>query len=473
MRRHILIVDDEELFREICQEMLEERGYRVSVAADASEALAVLHSDHVDLLVADITLPGMDGLTLIEQMRTRQPDLPAIVITGFLTPENMLRSLNLGVRGFLTKPFFYDELFVAVERSFAQVQAVRHQLLLHHYLPMIHLGEEILASDREQMFSKTLKTVLDIGMRQTGAVQGIIAVAGSGNGDFRWEHTMGVPNEERPQVENCLQQVRYALNNHVVELVSEELLRGMNTLAVRMPDEVRRFGTLVLARPKSDGAFSEEEHKLAHFLIIQAAIALHHYESWGHVLAGAEEAEHTLLNLAAAMPPPGTGHPDGEQLQALAVLAAAVARDLGMDDAGQRAVRTAALLHDLGKAFLPPDLLEKQGPLDDGERATVNTYVELGAERLGRSEKLRDAAPLVRHQRERWDGGGYPDRLKGDGIPLGARILGVVSAWGAMGCARPYRPALPREEAVAVLREGRGTAFCPDVVDAFLEEIGE
>jgi response regulator RpfG family c-di-GMP phosphodiesterase len=472
MRRHILIVDDEELFREICREMLEERGYHVSLAADAPVAFAILKREPVDLLVADITLPGMDGLDLIEKVHEAHPGLPAIVITGFLNETNMLRSLNLGVRGFLTKPFFYDELFVAVEKALEHSQATRNELLLQHYRPIIHLGEEILAADHEALFATTLRTVLRIGVQQTGATHGFVAVPGQSGERLELAASAGFGPEDQPHMPAYLEAVRRALSGEDDEVTSTDLISGMTTLAVRMPGGGRRGGVMVLARHKTDDAFGAEERNLAHLLAVQAAIAIHHHGAHGRAMEHSHDAARTLVALAGALLPPASGHPTGQTLTALATVGERVAEALKCGPEERRAVRDAVTFHDLGKAFLPLELLTRPGPLTDAEWERMRTYPDLGAQVMARIETLRAASPLVAAQRERWDGMGYPNGTAGEAIPLEARIVGVVSAWGAMTAARPYRPALSRDEAAKTLKAEAGRALCPRVVEAFLAAAG-
>jgi len=468
MRRHILIVDDEELFREICREMLEERGYRVSLAADAPVALAILRREPVDLLVADITLPGMDGLALIEKVHEVRPGLPAIVITGFLNETNMLRSLNLGVRGFLTKPFFYDELFVAVEKALEHSQATRNELLQHHYRPIIHLGEEILAADHQALFATTLRTVLRIGVQQTGATHGFIALAADAGERFELGAATGFGPEDQPHMAAYLESARRAVSGNADnEVLSPDLIAGMTTLAVRMPGRGRP-GALVLARPKGDETFGEEERNLAHLLAVQAAIAIHHHDAHGRALEHSHDAARALVALAGALLPATSGHPTGQTLAALAAVGERVAEALKCAPEDRRAVRDALTFHNLGKAFLAPELLTRPGPLTDAEWDVMRTYPARGAQALERVEPLRAAAPLVAAQRERWDGAGYPAGTAGEAIPLAARIVAVVTAWGAMTSQRPYRAALGRAEAAEALKAEADHAFCPRTVDAFL-----
>jgi response regulator RpfG family c-di-GMP phosphodiesterase len=472
MRRHILIVDDEELFREICREMLEERGYRVSLAADAPVALAILKREPVDLLVADITLPGMDGLALIEKVHDLHPGLPAIVITGFLTEQNMLRSLNLGVRGFLTKPFFYDELFVSVEKALEHSQATRNELLMQHYRPIIHLAEEILAADQDSLFTTTLRTVLRIGLQQTGATHGFIAMPHAGAERFDLAAAVGFGPEDQPHMAGYLAAVHRALagggGGDAGETVSPDLIPGMITLAVPLPGGGGRHGALGLARRKTDETFGGEERNLARLLAVQAAIAMHHHDAHGRAVEHSHDDARTLVALAGALLPPTSGHPTGQTLTTLAAVGERVAEALGCAPEARRAVRQALTFHNLGKAFLPPELLTRPGALTADEWPRMRTYPTRGAEVLERVESLRAAAPLVAAQRERYDGAGYPKGLAGDANSLEARIVAVVSAWGAMTAVRPYRASLSRDEAAKVLKAEAGLAFCPRVVDAFL-----
>jgi response regulator RpfG family c-di-GMP phosphodiesterase len=476
MRKHILIVDDEQLFREICQEMLGERGYRVSVAEDVPSGLAVLQAERVDLLVVDITLPGVDGLTMIEQVRQTQPDIPAIVITGFLTQENMLRSLNLGVRGFLTKPFFYDELFQAVDRALGDTAATRNQLLLDHYLPLIRLGEEILIQDKNSLFSRTLSTALEIALMQTGATQGFIAVPEAG-GATELAAASGFSPEEQPRLNQYLKQVQAAIeavphdptSNEPQDLVQHGLISTMDTLVVRLPG-VSPTGLLVLARPNGDNDFTVEERKLAHLLAVQAAIAINQDIALRREDAGSEAS--TLNDLASALVPTDSSL-DRATRADLASLAAELAHTLGCDSATRQAVINAVLFHDLGKAFVPSAVLGKHGPLSDEEWTDMRPYVTLGAERLSRAGSLAAAAPLVAAHRERYDGTGYPQGRGGDDIPIQAYIVSAVTSWGAMRSPRPYRDALPVSIAREEMRGGSGRAYHPKVVDALLDATGQ
>jgi HD-GYP domain-containing protein (c-di-GMP phosphodiesterase class II) len=128
-----------------------------------------------------------------------------------------------------------------------------------------------------------------------------------------------------------------------------------------------------------------------------------------------------------------------------------------------------ALLHDVGKLRIPSTIINKPGPLDDEERALMNTHTILGQEMLERAGGLLgEVGPLVRSCHEHWDGNGYPDGLAREDIPLVARIVCTCDAWNAMRTDRPYRRALSLEDATAELRTCAGTQFDPRVVEALL-----
>lgn len=135
-----------------------------------------------------------------------------------------------------------------------------------------------------------------------------------------------------------------------------------------------------------------------------------------------------------------------------------------------------APLHDIGKVGIPDNILLKPGPLDSEEWTVMQTHAALGAMAIERAERdieedvdfLALAKEIAHWHHERWDGSGYPDGLKGAAIPLSARLMSVADVFDALISARVYKAAMPPEDARAIILEGRGTQFDPDVVDAFV-----
>ena len=148
-----------------------------------------------------------------------------------------------------------------------------------------------------------------------------------------------------------------------------------------------------------------------------------------------------------------------------------LAQRLGLTSEETRDLEQAARLHDLGEAWLRPSLLDKDGPLDEGERACLRSLPDRGASVLGRLPSLRRVADIIRHHREKYDGSGYPDGLRGERIPLGARILAIADAYDQLTtCVSRGRPQR-WPEALDSLSEDRGEHFDPWLLDLFEEEV--
>ncbi len=148
-------------------------------------------------------------------------------------------------------------------------------------------------------------------------------------------------------------------------------------------------------------------------------------------------------------------------------IALRVGEELGLTSERLDALRFAGLFHDIGKLRVPDAILAKPGALTPEEYELIKRHPEDGATIIGHIGRLREAVPVIRHHHERWDGTGYPDRLAGAAIPVEASVVGLADAWDAMTTERPYSGALSVERAAEEIRNGRGTQFSPDVVDAF------
>jgi two-component system cell cycle response regulator len=161
-----------------------------------------------------------------------------------------------------------------------------------------------------------------------------------------------------------------------------------------------------------------------------------------------------------------------EQAVDVAELALAVADQLGMEAEQRDETYRAAQLHETGKMAIPDAILSKPGPLEDSEWAFVRQHTLIGERIIASAAALVPVARLVRSSGERWDGGGYPDSLRGEQIPLGARVVAVCDAYAAMVSERPYSVAMRPSRALEELRRGAGTQFDPEVVAAF-EQVTE
>ncbi len=173
-----------------------------------------------------------------------------------------------------------------------------------------------------------------------------------------------------------------------------------------------------------------------------------------------------MVNTLDAKSPWTKGHSER-----VAEFSETIARNMGLDDDVTKDIRLAGILHDLGKIGTYDYLLDKPSKLTDEEFIVIKRHPAKGAEILSGIKQLKKVIPLIRHHHERIDGKGYPDRLAGDEIPLGARILHVADSFDSMTADRPYRKSPGTDYAISELMKWSGSQFDSNVVAAFLEII--
>jgi len=162
----------------------------------------------------------------------------------------------------------------------------------------------------------------------------------------------------------------------------------------------------------------------------------------------------------------------GEHCKSVVSLATEVAKRLGLSPERRRNLEFAALLHDVGKIAIPKEIINKPGKLDPHEWTIIKTHTVEGEKMLERvGGFMRQVGAIVRSHHERWDGGGYPDGLAGEQIPIEARIISCCDTWNAMRTDRPYRKALAYEVAAAELLSAAATQLDPNIVDTLLEMV--
>jgi putative nucleotidyltransferase with HDIG domain len=189
-------------------------------------------------------------------------------------------------------------------------------------------------------------------------------------------------------------------------------------------------------------------------------------DSYQRLEENALEAVETLNATVEAKDPYTAGH--SRRVQRIAV---AVGEELGFTPRQLEALRFGGMFHDIGKLSVPDSILTKPDRLTPEEYERIKEHSTEGARIVARLGRLREAVPIIRHHHERWDGRGYPDGLAGNEIPLAAAVVGLADAWDAMTTERPYHRALDLDEAFTEVREGRGTQFGPEVVDAFFSVV--
>ena len=164
-------------------------------------------------------------------------------------------------------------------------------------------------------------------------------------------------------------------------------------------------------------------------------------------------------------------HATGAHSQRVQDIAGLLAEETGLRGKELDDLKQGALLHDIGKIAIPDAILLKQGPLTDEEWEVMRTHAQVGYDIIKTSPDLKDAAEIVGHHHESWDGSGYPRGISGEDIPMGARVFALADAYDAMRSDRPYRNGMPAADATAELQRCSGTQFDPKLVELFVEMV--
>lgn len=233
------------------------------------------------------------------------------------------------------------------------------------------------------------------------------------------------------------------------------------------------IGVFIIGTTNYKRQFSDKEIQLCYALSNQVSLAISNARLYQEAQEAAKKLIHaydaTLEGWSRVLDM--RDHGTDEHTQRVTNLTTDLARRMGVSNGAINHIRRGALLHDIGKMAIPDSILHKPGTLSDSEREIMKTHPEKAYRILSSIDYLALALEIPYCHHEKWDGTGYPRGLKGEEIPLTARLFAVVDVFDALISDRPYRKAWKREEALNYLREQSGKHFFPEAVDMFLEMI--
>jgi putative nucleotidyltransferase with HDIG domain len=227
-------------------------------------------------------------------------------------------------------------------------------------------------------------------------------------------------------------------------------------------------GFLIVSPKQSTQPYSHDDQVILSTLANQTAVAIDNARLYEDLEATFVQTVVTLANAIDMRDTYTSSHS-----QRIAEWAANIARMMGCNPQEVQAIYWGGLLHDIGKIGIPDSILQKPSKLDESEWQIIRQHTILGAQLVSPIKKLADVAPIIECSHERYNGSGYPHGLKGEEIPLGARIIGVVDSYSAMRDERSYKKPLSHQEAVDELLRNSGILFDPEVVDIFLHSLSE
>ncbi|KPK44005.1 MAG: hypothetical protein AMK74_05850 [Nitrospira bacterium SM23_35] len=469
----ILVIDDEELILDIAREILTNVGYDVTISSDGHEGIRLLSEETFSLLLTDIRMPDISGLEVIQQVRNHNKEMPIIIITGHGTLDVAIKALKLGAQGFLLKPFTTTDLRSSVADALEKTRLLSDNIRMRALMPLFEVSKEIIS---ETDTKKLLTLIVEIAVRETRADRACLFLTDEQTGKIVLEADYGfLPAHGAEFRKKHLEKLASLLTieKKPVLIVPglpipegfEEMPGTGELSSIYMPLTVRGkvIGMLFLSGPGTEHPFSLPDVELVSVLSGQAAAAIENARLY-------EKLEHSYLSTIVTL----SGIAESKDfytdkhMKDIAEYSVDIAQKLGLPEADVENIRMAALLHDLGKVTVPDNILKKPGRLSEEEMEIIRKHPAHGAKMIESIEPMKDARDIIRHHHEYYDGSGYPDGLKGEAIPLGARIIAVADAFDAMTTNRPYRKALPMDKVVKELRDFSGIQFDPEIVEILI-----
>jgi putative nucleotidyltransferase with HDIG domain len=514
MNQTILFVDDEETILEVACEYFQQKGYNVIAARNGNEAVTILEKEKIDCCFTDINMPGMDGLQLAEHIRQFNSTIPVIIMTGYPSEEVIISTLQSGVVDFLKKPVRLDEM----ELSFRRVQQKR-ELFIENLL----LRKEVEGKDRLERINHTLmerveeldtynrimsdfltvQKSVDIFHRIVDMAVSITrgdlarfylvneamgkpfpisdAVRKSDRLTLRFAETNAVNNETTDSASgvNRIVDNDCASESLLMEIAGDDIPmlvtenRGMEGLpetirsfmAVPMTIREKVFGVLIVAATDNHRRFTKKNLYYLMFMTNKAAYAIENLALYENIYENLFATLDAFVKAIEAKDPYTFKHSD--RVTRIAMI---LGEAYGCNGEDMDILNVAGRLHDIGKIGVRDKILLKKGALDDEEFREIQRHPVIGADIVGRLGLWDREKSIIRHHHEHFDGSGYPDGLRGKGIPLLARILSVADAYDAMASDRIYRNRLENDWIMREIRQGAGTQFDPDIVNVFLDQ---
>jgi len=505
MQNEILLVDDDLKVLEILEETLNRHGYCVNTASNGRLALQSYESQNPQLVVLDMMLPDMNGLEVMEQMRESRHhgDVPILVLSANGDDEVRLAGLEGGAEDYLVKPIALKEFCAKVEKVIERAAKARELRARQNALESkLSRGEknysQVSKDLKRQLFSmKTLFSVSQdlnriletdelvnvVSLTLIGELQissmALFSLERENDERFKLLGVKGFGDHKFTglQIDRDCDFTALLVENQDPRKIARNPDRNWARILPDLRLAVFEFVTpiqvkgkikgLVFTGPKLNGEnYSSYDMDMLRFIANSAGIGMENARLLKQLQITYVSTLKTLISVIEAKDTYTKGH-----TERVAAYAVSIANKMSLPEPLRRRITFGALLHDIGKLGVMENILHKEGKLDEDEWEVLKSHPEIGARIVDKMEFLTGTSEIVKHHHESWDGSGYPTGLKGEEIPLGARIISVADSFDAMTTDRSYRRALSIDEAIERLRSSAGTQFDPDIVRLFVRHI--
>lgn len=461
-RARILVVEDDANIRTFCQRLLR-LNYEVDVAEHGAAALRLLEACAYDLVLTDMQMPVMGGIELLQQIRQHHPETDTVILTAYATVDTAREALKLGALDYLSKPIETENLERTV-RTCLELRRVRQEKERLSDLVFMYQFSQLIATSLD--VETQVEQIVEFLWQRFAPESLALTMLLSDEGELRllaartsegWVEQARLATLPQPCEPEALLQAHLALSG------SPEVGDELRFAGVLLRTHDRPVGYLHLVRRAEQPPFDAGERRLLGIFAGQVAASLDNARLYQALKDQNRETIEALAEAIEARDAHTYGH--SRQVTRYAVR---LAQELGLPPERVELIDYAGLLHDVGKIGIRDYILLKPDQLNDDEFEIMKNHPRIGVKIIERVRGLQQTLPIIEGHHERYDGRGYPNGLRGEEIPLEARILSIADAFEAMTADRAYRPAMPTEQAIEILLRGRGTAWEPALVDCFV-----
>ncbi|VAX27374.1 hypothetical protein MNBD_NITROSPIRAE02-26 [hydrothermal vent metagenome] len=478
----VLIVDDDQSIRSVLSDMVRTAGpYQTDIAMDGMEGMEKVRHDEYDIIFTDIKMPRMGGLEFMQEVRKQNPMIPVVVISAYAYLETAISAMKQGAADFITKPFTFNDIrhilnkvirereliktFAGNGNKDAVVETLNSELYkrLQEINTLFTLSIELdEIKENASIFNRIVSMIARL-LKVKRVALGLLE-----NGTIESRYTIGIAHIEKLSLKGSIYEDVIRNKTHTVLEVGQKnpfsgypLESEFLIIPLRLNNEVLGFLSIT---DKTDGyKFADEEINLALTLIHKACLRLENNALYEITYNNLINTLKTLILTVEARDSYTKQH--SERVTKLSL---EIADAIGCAQAEKDAIRFAGYLHDIGKIGVRDIVLLKPGGLTDEEFEEIKKHPVVGDNIVSPLGSFPLERLLIRHHHERFDGHGYPDGLRGEEIPLIARILSVADTYDSMTTTRPYRKGVDHKTAIGEINQCSSSQFDPVVVKAFM-----
>ncbi|HEY1407237.1 MAG TPA: HD domain-containing phosphohydrolase [Spirochaetota bacterium] len=494
----ILLVDDEALIRKTLQKFLVKHGYEVDTAENGLEALKKLESKTYDLVITDLKMPGLDGRELLKAMSERFGNIPRIVLTAIGSNEDILLALKTGAYDFISKPIVdFAFLNYTIQRALERKKLTDDRILA---LAQLEKVNDILSLLNRGLDSEEIFKMLNVSLKSIIPFNRITLI--KDNRD-KSSFEIRLAASDLPMILKSRQEIGYNMENidhylsgsddifiidNIVDVFSkppfpsefvqfgEEGLSSAIIMTLTINDQ--RWGYLMLAS-ELVSVYKEEHLTFLRLIAGQVALGIQRGELLAELEVHTKHLEQLIkvrtyevlktqkmTIFALSRLAETRDNETGDHLYRIrnyCILLAQLLKYSGeygkIDTQFLRDIYDSSILHDIGKVGIPDQILLKPGPLTPDEFEIMKSHTTIGynaikdpSQDLGDDSFLDMSKDIILYHHERWDGRGYPKMLKGEEIPLSARIVTISDVYDALTSKRPYKKAFGHDESIEIMK---------------------